>query len=107
MTSWVAYTEDYGDFPYKTYDACIFLEKTLEMLQEGAVEDYEENTEKLNIIHNIMRMSYMANEKDTKCEISDVIDMVEEIRKRHSYFLECAAEPGVTNLVDGIKAYKE
>jgi|JI9StandDraft_2_1071091.scaffolds.fasta_scaffold754534_2 hypothetical protein len=29
ITSWVAYTEDYGDYPYKTYDACEFVEKCL------------------------------------------------------------------------------
>ena len=90
ITSWVAYTEEYGEYPYTTYDACEFLEKCLEMLQEGAVDDYDEQPDDPNVIHDFMRFSYTAHEKDTSCEISEIVDLTEEDRVRHSFFLECA-----------------
>lgn len=105
ITSWVAYTEDYGDYPYQTYDACEFVEKCLEMLQEGAVADYDEKPDDPNVIHDFMRMSYTAHEKDFECEISDVIDLEETNRVRHTFFLNCSAEEGVTNVQQGIKKY--
>ncbi len=41
ITSWVAYAEEFGDYPYKTYDAADFFTKIIEMMEYAAVDDYD------------------------------------------------------------------
>ena len=58
------------------------------MLQEGAVDDYDEKPDDPNVIHDMMRLTYKSHDKDIECEISDVIDLEEQDREHHTFFLE-------------------